>query len=77
MSTRLLDTSPARKGVAVVADTPFAPCRALNVTTAGVATVTWADGGTATIYLTQGYNPVAITNVASSGLGAATIVALY
>lgn len=74
---RIKDNSPATKGVAVLADVAFDCCRALNVTTAGAATVTWADGGTSAIYLTQGYNPIAVTLVASAGLGAATIVALY
>jgi len=63
--------------VVVTAGTPFSPCRCLNVTTAGAATVTFADGTTASIYLIQGYNPISVTNVSAAGLAAAGIVALY
>lgn len=70
-------TRPAVGGVAVSAGTPFTACRALNVTTEGAATVTFADGTSATVLLTKGYNPISITNVASAGLTAAGIVALY
>jgi hypothetical protein len=68
---------PANRGVAIVMDTPFAECRAVNCATAGSATVTWPDNTTSTFYFTQGTNPISIINVASSGATAATLVALY
>jgi hypothetical protein len=67
----------ATKGVAITPGTPFTLCRAVNVETAGHGTVTWADATTSPYYFTQGSNALAITNVAASGLTAATLVALY
>ena len=69
------DIYSATKGVAVVADTPFAVCRALNTDTAESVTVTWADGGTSALYLIAGMNPAMVTNVASGFSG--TIIAIY
>jgi hypothetical protein len=66
----------ATKGVAIVADTPFSPCIAVNCATAGASTVTWLDDTTSSLYFIQGYNPVQIKNVAGGG-AAAGLVALY
>lgn len=73
----LYSPASAVRGSAVTADAAFELCRALNVTTAGAATVTWNDGSTSTVYLIQGYNPICVKLVASSGLAASGIVALY
>lgn len=62
---------------AIVADTPFNLCRAVLAGTGGAATCTFQDGSIATCVLIAGYNPISITNVSSSGLAAADLVALY
>jgi hypothetical protein len=66
----------ATKGVAIVADTPFAPCVAVNCGTAGISTVTWLDDSTSTYYFGLGINPIQIKLVASGG-AASDLVALY
>ncbi len=70
-------THSAEHGAAIVAGTPFPPCRAVLAGTGGAATVTFRSGSTATVVLTAGYNPISITNVSASGLTAANLTALY
>lgn len=66
------------KIVAIVAGTPFAPCRGILCGTAGAATVTCESGDVAALIpLQQGYNPISITNVAAAGLTASNLWALY
>lgn len=58
--------------------TPFKACAGVNCyTTAGVGTVTWLDGSTSSFYFTLGNNACQITNVASGGLTASGLTALY
>jgi hypothetical protein len=45
--------------------------------TGGAAACTFQDGSTATLVLIAGYNPISVTNIASGGLAAADLVALY
>lgn len=63
--------------VAVTPGTPFTLCRALNVGLPGMATLTYENTTTGAVYLTQGWNPIACTNVSASGLDAALISACY
>lgn len=67
----------ATKVVAVTPDTPFTLCRALNVQTAGVATITFEDNTTCEVYLISGWNPVSCKNVSASELTAGGIGACY
>lgn len=66
----------ATKGVAIADSTDFAPCIAVNCTTAGALTVTWLDTTTSTYYFIQGINPVQIQRV-GAGAAAAGLIALY
>jgi len=74
--------SPARIYVPVTAsdstDLTDGVCRALLVGTAGAATLIDADGNTRTdVPLQQGYNPIRVQRVKSTGLTASNIWALY
>lgn len=65
-------------GRAITPGTPFKACIGVNCyTTAGVGTVTWLDGSTSSYYFQLGNNDLQITNVASGGLAAAGLTALY
>lgn len=59
----------------------FATCRGLLVGTAGAARIITADdvdtGGTNLVPLQQGYNPICVKRIYSTGLTAANIWALY
>lgn len=71
-------SAPATKAVAIVADTPFDCCRAIWCGSAGAATITCADGTIATLFPLQvGLNPVGATLVASAGIVASNLWALY
>jgi hypothetical protein len=78
-NTRNADPVAAFRSVTPNDDTdlPDGPCRALNVGTAGEASVVDMTGTTVTIYLTQGWNPCAVRRVRASGLEADDIVACY
>lgn len=71
------ETYSATGAAAIVAGTPFTSCRAVLAGTGGAATCTFKDGSVVTVALIAGYNPIQITNVASAGLAAADLVALY
>lgn len=65
-------------GKAITPGTPFRACAGVNCyTTAGVGTVTWLDGTTSSFYFQLGNNACQITNVASGGLTASGLTALY
>lgn len=60
------------------ADLPDGECKALLVGTAGAATLIMASGETRTaVPLQQGYNPLRVRRVFSTGLGASNIWAVY
>lgn len=64
--------------IPIVADAAFRSCRGVLVGTAGAATVTDAGGNVRTLIpLQAGYNPISIQLVASAGLTAANMWALY
>lgn len=67
----------ATGAAAITPDTPFSVCRAVLAGTGGAATCTFQDTSVATLVLIAGYNPISITNIASSGLAADDLVALY
>lgn len=70
--------APSAKAVKITADVSFACCRALWCGAAGAATITCASGDVATLFpLQAGLNPIGATLVASAGLVASDIWALY
>jgi hypothetical protein len=78
MAGRSKDTSTAVDAVLLSASaSAFPTCRALNVGTAGTATMRSAKGNTLTDYpLQAGYNPIQIDKLTALGT-AANVWALY
>lgn len=77
--TQLIKTAvhSATGAQAITPGTAFPVCRAVLAGTGGAAACTFQDGSTATLVLVAGYNPISVTNIASGGLAASDLVALY
>jgi hypothetical protein len=70
------NTNSSTKGIAIVDNTAFDPCTAVNCTTADELTVTWLDGSTSLYHFVPGDNHIQITMV-ETGAAAAGLIALY
>lgn len=78
----IFDSNPASKGVAVTAsdadDLTGGICRGLYVGVAGDIAVMWPDGTTGTVKAAaNGYHPLRVRRVRSTGTTATDILALY